>query len=150
MVIVSTAGSTLDTVIAVYGKVGTNTVRTQLACNDNEPGTTNKYSVLSVPVQGGKTNFIVVDGKKGATGTLKLSYSLLTVAHLSPMGMSNNASRVRVSGRVGMKFSLQRSSNTVNWVSIFTTSNSPTANFDYTDPGTPNNPPRYYRAQLLP
>ncbi len=144
----NTDGSSYDTVIAVYTR-STNGTLLQLAC-DNNGGLDGRDSALTVPVTLGRTNFLLLDGVNGATGTLRLNYSLVTPSFLTPLGKTaQGANRVRVTGRPGVKFTLQASANISSWSSLITT-NAPTGTFDYVDTRSTNSNPRYYRALLLP
>ena len=147
-VFLNTDGSSYDTVMAVLTR-NTNGTLQQLAC-DNNGGLDGRDSALTVPVTAGRTNFIVIDGVNGASGTLRLNYSLVTPSFLTPLGKNaQGANRVRVTGRLGAKFTLQASPNLSTWSSLITT-NAPTGTFDYVDTRSTNSNPRYYRALLLP
>jgi hypothetical protein len=83
---------------------------------------------------------------------LRLNYALVTPSALSlsiPALSTPQLGRVRVSGHAAMRFTLQASSNLVNWVPLFTT-NSATAVFEFTDPESVRSSRRYYRAVMLP
>ncbi len=70
LLLVSTTGSSFDTLLAVY--TGTKvSALTPVASNDDDP---NGGSSVLVSVKGGTTYHIAVDGFGGATGTVKLSY----------------------------------------------------------------------------
>lgn len=148
---VDTDGSSYDTVIAVFVRSPTNAAKLQLVKCDNNSGRDGRDSRLDdVPVQAGKTNFIVIDGVNSATGILQLNYSLVTATRLTSLGINTQgAYRMRVNGHAAMRFTIQRSSDFVNWTSIFTT-NSATATFDFTDPASSSNSLFYYRALMLP
>src|SRR6185369_10037750 len=104
---------------------------------------------LQIAVQAGQTNYLVVDGLNGAAGTLRLTYNLVTPASLSLIGLSSaTPGHVRVVGRPGMRFTVQSSTNLLNWSALLTT-NSATSIYDYVDPTT-NQPRRFYRAIMLP
>src|SRR5206468_603721 len=74
----NTDGSSYDTVMAVFRRSATNTAALELLACDNNGGTNGRTSSLNLPVQVGKTNYILVDGVNGATGVLQLNYSLAT------------------------------------------------------------------------
>jgi hypothetical protein len=102
------------------------------------------------PVTAGVTNYVDVDGVGGATGTLQFNYSLVTSAAMKSLGLNTHGSpHLQVNGRAGMHFTIQASTNLVNWVPLLTT-NSATASFDWSDPTAPVRPRRFYRALLLP
>jgi hypothetical protein len=117
---------------------------------DDDGGLDGRDSALAIPVQAGRTNFIVIDGVNGATGILRLNYSLVTPTLLTPLGITaEGAARIRVTGRPDLRFTLQRSANLQSWSSLLTT-HAPSGVFDYVDPASGNVPGRFYRALLLP
>jgi len=146
----NTEGSSYDTVVAVFIRSPTNATKLQQLRCDNNSGRDGRDSKLDVSVQAGKTNFIVIDGVNSATGVLQLNYSLVTATTLSPLGVSTQGTyKLRVNGHPAMRFTIQRSSDFVNWTSIFTT-NSTTSTFDFTDLDSSSDPRFYYRALMLP
>ena len=72
----STEGSDFDTVLAVYTGPGTDFATLKLEASDNNSGADGKDSVATLKVTKGTTYFVAVDGVKGASGTVKLSYDL--------------------------------------------------------------------------
>jgi hypothetical protein len=146
----TTDGSTFDTVMAVFHRSATNpAVLVQIGC-DNNSGSNGLTSALTFTVAAGQTNYIDVDGVNGATGVLQLNYSLVTSAALKLLGRTAQGfPHLQVSGRAGMHFTIQASTNLATWVPLLTT-NSATATFDYIDTAAPVPERRYYRALLLP
>ncbi len=69
---ISTQGSSIDTVLAVY--TSTSTKVAALVSNDDADG--GKTSRVSFPVQAGKAFMIAVDGKNGETGTVAIHADL--------------------------------------------------------------------------
>jgi hypothetical protein len=146
---VNTDGSSYDTVLAVYTYSPGGSGLDLLGC-DNNSGLDNRDSAVAVPVQAGQTNFIVIDGYNGAYGTARLNCSLVTAGSITPMGFTvQKAMRLRLTGQPAMRFTLQTSSNLVNWTSLVTNSSS-AGLFDYIDSKSTNAPRRYYRALMLP
>jgi hypothetical protein len=145
----NTDGSSYDTVMAAFARVPNSTTLQFIDCDDNG-GLDGRDSALAIPVQAGRTNLIKVDGVNGATGTLRLNYSLVTPTLLAPLGITPQGdSRVRVTGRPGVRFTLQRSANFQSWSSLISTS-APTGFFDYIDAGSASLPTRLYRALVEP
>jgi hypothetical protein len=146
---VNTDGSSYDTVLAVYTYSPGGSGLDLLGC-DNNSGLDKRDSAVAVPVQAGQTNFIVIDGYNGAYGTARLNCSLVTAGSITPMGFTvQKAMRLRLTGQPAMRFTLQTSSNLVNWTSLVTNSSS-AGLFDYIDSKSTNAPRRYYRALMLP
>jgi len=145
----NTDGSSYDTVMAVFLRNPTNaTLLTQVGSNDNG-GLDGVDSSIVVPVTAGQTNAILIDGVNGASGTLKLNYSLMPKITLTLLGLKpQNQFGVRVTGRTNLNFSIQRSTNLTTWATILTT-NSPTGLFDYYE-SVSGTVQRAYRAKALP
>ena len=147
----NTDGSSYDTVMAVYSRSPSNPAVLQLQTCDNNSGANGHSSSVSLPVTQGTTNYIVVDGVNGISGILQLNYSLATTAIIKALGRTaQNAQHLQVVGRPDLHFSIQASTDLVNWTSLITTTNSPTGVFDYFDNDSVNMALRYYRALLLP
>ena len=146
----NTDGSSYNTVIAAFTRMTNSPMLQYIDCDDNG-GLDGIDSALAFPVQAGRTNFIVIDGVNRATGVLRLNYSLVTPTRLTPMGWTPAGdSKVRVSGRPNVRFTLQRSTDLKSWSSRITTNAPTTGVFDYTDPGSAALRGKYYRALLLP
>ena len=146
---VDTDGSSYDTVMAVYTYAPANAGLALLGC-DNNSGKDGKDSALSVPVQARQTNFVVIDGYNGASGVASLHFSLVAPASLKPNGFTaQKAFKLRLTGQPAMRFTIQASTNFVNWTPLLTNT-SATGSFDYTDPKSTNAPRRFYRALMLP
>ena len=146
----NTEGSSYDTVMAVFRRSATNSSVLELLACDNNSGSDGKDSSLNLPVQVGKTNYVLVDGVGGATGILQLNYSLATDTVLKYLGVTpQGAQHLQVVGRTNLHFTLQRSPDMKNWTSLFTT-NAVTGVYDYVDSSAGGSPARYYRALLLP
>ncbi len=96
------------------------------------------------------SNFIVIDGFNGASGVARLQCSLVTPGRLTPIGRTTQQTfRLRLTGQPAMKFTLQGSTNFVNWTSLITNS-SASGLFEFTDSRSTNSPFRFYRALMLP
>jgi hypothetical protein len=147
---VDTRGSSYDTVMAIFVRSPTNALVLQLVdCNNNE-STNLTTSALEVPVAAGVTNFVLVDGVNGARGTLRLNYSLIIPSSLIPLGVTAEGFfRMQVVGRPGMRFTIESSSNLVDWLPVLT-STSQTATFEFTDTRAASVHGPFYRALMLP
>ena len=116
--VLNTDGSSYDTVMAVFKRFPGSSAWVEVAC-DNTNGLDRLDSALSVPVEAGKTNLIVVDGVRSAKGTLKLNYSLVTPAQLASLGFTvQREHRLRYTGRPTSKFSIQVSGNFATWTTL--------------------------------
>jgi hypothetical protein len=146
---VNTDGSSYDTVLGVYTHSPTGQGLALLAC-DNNSGLDRRDSAVSVPVQAGQTNFVVIDGFNGASGVARLKCTLVTPGTLAPLGFTApRAFQLRLTGQPAMRFTLQGSSNLVNWIPLVTNT-SASGTFDFTDSRSTNMTRRFYRALMLP
>ena len=147
---VTTAGSSYDTILAIYQLTPTNPIPQLIDCNDDSVPNVVLTSELTIPIKAGDTNTILVDGKYGASGMLMLSYSLIGPTSLIPTGVNDlGALGVQVLGYPGMKFRIESSTDLSNWTPLVTT-NSAEGLFDYSDAAGLAPSVRYYRAVLLP
>ena len=146
----NTDGSSYDTVMAVFRRSATNASVLELLACDNNSGTNGITSSLSLQVEVGKTNYILVDGVNGASGILALNYSLVTSTAIKLVGVTQDgAQRLQVTGRPNLHFTIQASADMVAWTSLITTT-SVSGVFDYIDTNSATVPRRFYRAVLLP
>jgi hypothetical protein len=150
MLVLTTDGSSYDTVMADFVRSGTNGATLQLVGCDNNSGSNGITSKIVIPVTAGQTNYIDVDGVNGVTGVLQLNYSLITTTLINIVGTTpQGAQIVEVNGRTNLNFAIQFSIDLDTWTTLITT-NSPTGKFDFPDPGSIASPNRVYRALLLP
>jgi hypothetical protein len=145
----NTDGSTFDTVLAVYTGPGTSFGTLQLVACDNNSGLDGRDSALRFVVTRGVTYYLVVDGVRGATGTVRLNFSLVNAARLTPLGRSGGTYRGRISCLPGMKFSVQRSDDLRVWTTLLTT-NAASGIYDFTDASAGAALYRFYRTVSLP
>ena len=83
------------------------------------------------------------------TQSFSIIVSPLILPTLTVQGVTNGILTMRVSGTTGPDFTMQASSNLVNWSSLFTT-NSPALPFVWADTNASNFPGRFYRGLLSP
>jgi len=137
-------------VMAIFRRNPTNSaLLEELAC-DNNGGLDRRDSSTNVFVQMGQTNFIVVDGVNGASGTLRLNYTLVTPSRLRSVGFTPQRGHVlEIRTHTGARMSIQTSTNLTNWTTLLTT-NAPLSLFQILDNGAMREPRRFYRALMLP
>lgn len=129
---VNTDGSSFDTILAIYTGDGNDYATLQsLGCDDNS-GADGQDSRVAVPVQRRRTYFIVVDGVNGASGTVRLNYSLATPASLRVVSSSASGTLVRVTGQRYGTFVIEACPNSGSWAPIVTNT-SATGSFQYLD-----------------
>jgi hypothetical protein len=120
-----------------------------LGC-DNNSGSNGLTSKLTVPVVGGGTNFIGVDGVKGASGILQLNFNLCPDALVVPMGTTLAGTHLfQVNARAGLPLTVQYSSNLVQWSTLLTMT-APADVVQFTDLAVPVGSRRFYRAIICP
>jgi hypothetical protein len=142
----NTEGSDFDTVMAVYTAAGPGFGNLVPVACDNNSGADGLDSKLTFTAQAGVTYLIVVDGVRGAQGTVRLNYGLVTSAVLRPLGQTTEGNnRLRLSGQPGGTFEVQTSVDCRTWARLFIT-NVVTGVYDFIDPAAPNWGCRYYRA----
>ncbi|HZO86258.1 MAG TPA: hypothetical protein VFC26_13645 [Verrucomicrobiae bacterium] len=74
---VTTAGSSMDTVMSAYtGSIINPSTLTAITCNDDRAGATT--SELRFTIQANTLYLLCIAGKNGATGTIRLNHTLLT------------------------------------------------------------------------
>jgi hypothetical protein len=146
----NTDGSSYNTVMAVFVRSATNAAVLQFVDCDNNSGADGRDSALDVPAQAGQTNFIMIDGVNGQTGTLHLNYSLVITSAITVLGLTPQGHpQLRITGRPELRFTLEVSDDMVTWTPLSTNS-STTGTVDYTDTTTPPDVQRLYRALMLP
>jgi len=82
---ISTTNSSFDTVLGLYTGLNVASL-TPIAANDDAyDGSPGGFSLVSQPVRAGQTDYIVVDGYSGASGTVSLTYLFVpaTVYHVT-------------------------------------------------------------------
>jgi putative lipoic acid-binding regulatory protein len=104
--------------------------------------------------QGGVTNalkIVVTDsGSPNLSVTQAFSIGVMNPARPQLQNsVSNGLFRITCAGDAGPDYTIQTSSNLVNWVSQFTT-NAPLPPFNWTDSSAGNFNSRFYRIQLGP
>ena len=105
----NTDGSSYDTVMAVFRRSPTNSAALELLACDNNSGTNGKTSSLILPVEAGKTNYILVDGVNGVTGILQLNYSLATTTLIKSLGVTpQGAQHLQILGRPDLHRTTER------------------------------------------
>ncbi len=103
---------------------------------------------LSFPVTAGQTYLVGFDSVGGVTGDMIVSYTLVPPGTLTPLGQTAGGFQLRVTTRAGQKFSIETSSNLVNWIPMPSAINT-TGSLIYTDTSAPVGM-RFYRLALLP
>ena len=78
----STAGSGIDTVLAVYTGTTVGALTPVIADDDSAGGGASR---VSFPGTGGRTYFVAVDGRSGATGQVKITWQLAIPAPANDM-----------------------------------------------------------------
>jgi parallel beta-helix repeat protein len=146
---VNTDGSSFNTVMAVYERIVGMTNLHYLGCDDTN-GLDRLDSALVVPVVGGRTNFIVIDGLNAATGVLRFNYNLVVPSTLTALGRNQSGQfQFLVTGKPGMVFTIQSTADLRTWSNLFTGSNA-AGSYLYTDTNTPAPGSRWYRLRMLP
>ena len=143
-----TAGSSFNTVLAVYTGPGPTiaTLKALVCDDDSGPGTT---SSLNFQANSGATYYIAVDGKNGVTGTAHLNYRLLVPMTLTDIVKTNDTiCGFRVNVTPAYPFTIQRCAGFSSWTTMLTT-NTGSGHYDYYDTNAVVQK-RFYRALQTP
>ncbi len=143
---VNTDGSSFDTILAIYLPTGPGYENLQPVGCDNNAGLDGLDSRVTVTVQRLRTYLIVVDGVNGASGQVKLNYSLATPTSLRVESSSAEGTLVRVTGQRNGIFTIEASANGGPWTSLVTNQSS-IGTFQYLD--ARNAPGCLYRARTI-
>ena len=105
----------------------------------SQAGTTNSFTVV-----------VTDNGSPSMSATQRFTVTVNPVSRpVLSQQVANQQTSLQVSGPAGFNYSIQVSTNLINWSTVFTT-NSPTLPFAWMDPNGINAPQRYYRVQLGP
>jgi hypothetical protein len=143
------------------------------ATDTNQPPPTLTFSLLSAPTnatldansgafywrplvsQADTTNFIALEVTAGGTPDLSTTQSFvvtvnpLTLPTALPMGWNSGQFTLQVSGEPGPDYAVQKSTNLVDWNTLFTT-NSPPMPFEWVDTNAAGLPLQFYRIEVGP
>jgi hypothetical protein len=137
----TTAGTSFETVLALYVKTNSTTPFKLVTCGRN---------TLTVPVTPGVQYMVGCDGVGGAMGSVQLACNALVSAALTAIERTPEGYfRLQVVGQPGIHFSLQGSSTLSSWTTILTTT-SATGTTNITDTTAAPFSSRFYRVQTLP
>ncbi|HRT55944.1 MAG TPA: DNRLRE domain-containing protein, partial [Candidatus Paceibacterota bacterium] len=124
--------------LRIYATNATSDGRVDYASRENSPALAPRLMVTS-------TNWSAL----GATQTFLVSVLAPKPPSLVPAGIHNGAFHLRVSGDAGPDYTIQVSTNLLQWTPLLTT-NPLTVPFTIADPISTNWPARFYRALLGP
>lgn len=143
---IDTDGSDFDTVLTVYTGSDLDFTGLQEVSCDNDGGADGQDSRVGFPTTAGTLYLIVVDGVQGAKGTARLNYTLAAPPSLRA-GAAAIPGQLRLSGAAGGMFTIEASTNLVDWTSLVTT-NLPSGTFLWTDP-RPATQKQFYRGMQI-
>jgi hypothetical protein len=138
-----TAGSALDTLLAVY--TGSQVANLSLVASNHYSGVL-RTSHLDFNATAGVVYHIAVDGFDGAEWTFNLNWHPKIQPHFTAISpRASGGFQLTVSGGSGDRYEIQTSSDLVNWTTLQFLTNA-TGTVQVTDPTTLNL--RFYRALL--
>ncbi len=140
--IVSTEGSSFDTLLGVFTGPGTDFESLLLVACDNDGGADRKTSRTRLKATKGTSYFIAVDGVNGASGNVQLTYVFDAPTRVISTMLVKDQVRWEMSGVPGVVYRIQASVNLAAWETIGTT-NSPTGTINFSEPTTTKK--RFYR-----
>jgi len=143
----STAGSTLDTLLAVYrGSVISNLI--VVAANDDQDPTNGVLtSVVYFNAMAGQTYQIAVDGFDGDWGQIKLHLAALAPRLSQPQRLTNGTFQFTLTAAPGQTYEIDATTNLMNWTALGAITNI-TNPSTFTDLTATNSNRRSYRALL--
>ena len=154
MAMVSTEGSTYDTILGVFsGSISSPGSLVPVACN-NDISSSNKQSLVQFETQPNTSYWLVVNTNN--TGTLKLTYGYNLNFGSVALNPVSHALDIRSAPVPSYQYQLLASTNlaSLNWTIVATTNftgNTITTNniFRFSDTNGPNNRQRFYRIRLV-
>jgi len=148
-VMLTTAGSTFDTLLAVYTGSSLSNLA-QVASNDDVyPADGIQISTVYFNALAGQTYQIAVDGYDGASGQISLKLATVTARLTMPTPLPDGSFQFSVTATAGQVFEVDATADFVTWTPLGTLTNiTGTANFSDTSAG--DFPRRFYRARSSP
>jgi hypothetical protein len=144
-VVVSTAGSSFDTLLAVYR--GTN-VSSLVSVVSNNDFAGQRASEVSFGAVGGTAYQIAVDGFLQDAGAVRLTLSQRGASKLEQPGFgAEGAFEFIFTGQAGARYTIEASTNLLDWLPVRTLTNS-VGSLPFADLEATNGPARFYRAKL--
>ncbi len=140
--VVSTEGSSFDTLLGVFTGPGNSFESLVLIACDNDGGTDRKTSRTRLKATKGTSYYVAVDGVNGASGNVHLTYTLSAPARVVSTKLRDNQVHWEMSGMAGVAYKIQASVNLAAWETIGTT-NSPTGTINFSESRTSQK--RFYR-----
>ncbi|MEW6156214.1 MAG: immunoglobulin domain-containing protein [Verrucomicrobiota bacterium] len=140
---IDTIGSDIDTLLAVYLGTGFLDLE-EVACDDNS-APDGLRSRLVLPAKAGVMYLVVVDGAKGAKGTIKINWRLLPASSLRldwKLLTSVDGRGVLLSGFNASKVVLQRTGDFKTWIPVVT---NPPGRFEYEVRPNPSLPQQFFK-----
>ena len=148
-VIVSTEGSTFDTLLAVYrGSALTNLVEAAID-DDQDPAAGILTSALGFYAAAGETYRIAVDGFDGASGQVSLRVEMVNVSLSGARRQPDGTFQFTLEGPKGRSFQIIAATGLTGWTVIATLVNT-NGTLIVTDPTAATFDQRFYRALLKP
>lgn len=144
---ITTAGSTFDTLLAVYTGLSVSNLSLVAASDDTDPANGVLTSALMIDTTASQAYQIAVDGYDGDSGQVVLSIGSVTPRLINPGWVSNGVFQFTIMGALGTTNEVEASEDLKNWTSMGTLVNTDGA-ATFMDPTATNCTPRFYRALL--
>ncbi len=145
--LVTTDGSSFDTVLAVYTGSSLSSLSMVATNDDVDPANGVLTSTLTFDAVSGQTYQIAVDGFDGASGHVSLLVTSVSSRLSDPVVLPDGNLRFTVSGVPGATYEIHASSDFANWDVLDSVLNTAGAT-PYTDLDATNFSRRFYRALL--
>ncbi|MGA2866234.1 MAG: pre-peptidase C-terminal domain-containing protein [Verrucomicrobiota bacterium] len=146
----STAGSTFDTLLAIYTGNSVSTL-SLVGSDHNSTGGANRSKVTFTAVQN-TTYDIAVDGYNGASGMVTLSLTLTTTAVPPPLithpaVLANATFQFTLAGQASQTYSVEYSSDLATWLPLGTVTTAADGTVRVSDSPVPQTKVRFYRVR---
>ena len=143
---IQTAGSSFDTLLAVYTGTAISNLAL-VASNDDTNGLLT--SEVAFSAQAGTNYQIVVDGFDGASGSIVFTIIVDPPRLCLPLTVVGNQVQMCIAGEIGRNYTVEASPDLLNWTLIAAPLNSD-GTLRFADPARDNYRRRYYRVAFEP
>ena len=146
---VSTDGSDFDTVLSIYHWDETTLAGLLLLGCDDNGGRDAEDSLVRIAAEADMDYHISVDGVRGATGTVRLTYALDRPSQPRTLARAAGGFEMSYEAGAGRTYSIQATTNFNRWATLMITNLSSSA-FWYRDTNATKYPQRFYRVVPSP
>lgn len=144
---ISTAGSSFDTLLAIYSGSSLTSLIEVASSDDIDEAGGILTSAATFDAQAGQSFQVAVDGFDGATGTVALRIEMTTTGLTAPQRLSDGRFQFSITGASNRTYAVEASGNLTLWTGIGSVFNT-NGTVLFTDPVARNLRLRFYRVSL--